>query len=180
MHDCATSTIDDEALGYDPLGELLARPTRLVQPREAAVAAASGAVVGELIAIADTGRTPLVCYPGQPGAQALAARTVVPLGGEHVGRALLLVFEHNDPARPVVMGVLHEAAPGSPEHPPASVHVAADGQHLTVSAGEELELRCGRARILLTRDGTVHIEGQRIVSRADGVNRILGGSVQIN
>src|SRR5882672_5576169 len=49
-------------------------------PSHAARASAlPSVVVGELVAIADEGRTPLVLYPGQPGSAALRARTVVAL-----------------------------------------------------------------------------------------------------
>ena len=42
------------------------------------------------------------------------------------------------------------------------------------------ELRCGKASITLTRAGKVLIRGAYLLSRSSGVNRIKGGSVQIN
>ena len=41
-------------------------------------------------------------------------------------------------------------------------------------------LRCGKASITLTREGKVLIKGAYLSSRSSGVNRIKGGSVQIN
>jgi hypothetical protein len=41
-------------------------------------------------------------------------------------------------------------------------------------------LRCGEASISLSRDGKVVIRGRHIVSHASGVNRIRGGSVELN
>jgi hypothetical protein len=41
-------------------------------------------------------------------------------------------------------------------------------------------LRCGKSSITLTRAGKVLIEGEYISSRSSGVNRIKGGSIQLN
>ena len=41
-------------------------------------------------------------------------------------------------------------------------------------------LRCGKASITLTKAGKVLIEGSYVLSRSTGVNRIKGGSVQLN
>ena len=40
--------------------------------------------------------------------------------------------------------------------------------------------RCGKASITLRRNGRVLIRGFRVETRAEAVNRIKGGSVQIN
>jgi hypothetical protein len=44
----------------------------------------------------------------------------------------------------------------------------------------EVVLRCGPASIRLTPDGRVTIRGTRILSRADGPNRVQGASVELN
>lgn len=135
---------------------------------------------GELVALTDEGRTPLVVFPGQPGTAAVRARSVVDLHGAHIGRQVLLVFEAADPARPVVMGVLRGGeAMSSPGTAPA-VALEADGHRMVVSAGEQLVLRCGKASITLTKAGKVLISGRYVSSRSSGVNRIQGGSVQLN
>jgi hypothetical protein len=146
-----------------------------------------GAAVGELVAIADEGATPLVVFAGQPGTAALRARSVVDLHGAHIGRAVVLMFEQADPARPIVMGVLRGGAgageAGWPEAEvpaPAQVEVDADGERLLVSARTQMVLRCGKASITLTRAGKVLIQGSYVLSRSTGVNRLRGGAVQIN
>ena len=63
---------------------------------------------------------------------------------------------------------------------PAQVEVDADGERMIVSADEQLVLRCGKASITLTKAGKVLIEGAYVLSRSTGVNRIKGGSVQLN
>ncbi|MEZ2297754.1 DUF6484 domain-containing protein [Variovorax sp. RCC_210] len=140
------------------------------------------AVIGELVAIADEGSTPLVVFAGQPGTAALRARSVIDLHGAHIGRAVVLMFERADPARPIVMGVLRDARGWPrPEVPaPAQVEVDADGERLLVSARTQMVLRCGKASITLTRAGKVLIQGSYVLSRSTGVNRLKGGAVQIN
>jgi hypothetical protein len=138
-------------------------------------------VVGELLALASEDRRPLVTFAGQPTPGALPARTTVDLHGPHIGHAVTLMFERGDPARPIVTGVLREPLAGWPlADPPAQVQVDADGERLIVSAREQLVLRCGKASITLTKAGKVLIEGNYLLSRSTGVNRIKGGSVQLN
>ena len=146
----------------------------------AGVAPFTGVLIGELIAITDNGRTPLVLYPGQPGTAALSARSVVDLRGAHIGKQIALMFESGDPRRPIVMGVLREGAGWPLEERPGQVQVDADGERMIVSAKEQLVLRCGKASITLTKAGKVLIQGAYLLSRSSGVNRIKGGSIQLN
>ena len=140
----------------------------------------SGALIGELVAITDTGRTPLVLYPGQSGTAAFSARSVVDLHGAHIGKRIVLMFESGDPQRPIVVGVLRETDGWPLEDRPPQVQVDADDERMIVSAKEQLVLRCGKASITLTKAGKVLIEGAYLLSRSSGVNRIKGGSVQLN
>ena len=78
------------------------------------------------------------------------------------------------------MGILRGQAAWPLDTQPAQVEVDADGRHLIVSAKEQLVLRCGKASITLTKAGKVLIEGSYLLSRSSGVNRIKGGSVQLN
>lgn len=131
---------------------------------------------GMLVALMDDGVTPLVIDPAHPELPAVAARTIVDLHGEHVGRSVVLLHEAGDPARPIVMGVLK----GPVDERPACIHLAVDGERAIVSAQRQLVLRCGRASITLTEAGKVLIEGAYVLSRSTGVNRVKGGSVQLN
>jgi hypothetical protein len=140
----------------------------------------TGAVIGELLAIAPEGNTPLVRYPGQPGSAALPARSTQDLHGTHIGSSVVLMFNEGDPRQPIVMGVLRDTLPAWPAAEVQQVQVEADGQRLVVNAKEQLVLRCGKASITLTKAGKVLIDGQYISSRSSGVNRIKGGSVQLN
>jgi hypothetical protein len=92
-----------------------------------------------------------------------------------------------------VMGRMHVSTPAAaratPENSEASSapadaalspDVEADGERLVFSAEKEIVLRCGKSSITLTRAGKILIRGEYVLTRSSGVNRIQGGSVQIN
>src|SRR5512144_319731 len=110
----------------------------------------------------------------------MPARSVVDLHGMHIGRQVALMFEADDTARPIVMGVLNAEAEIPFEPKPGQVEVDADGERLIVSVKDQLVLRCGKASITLTKAGKVLIQGAYVLSRSTGVNRIKGGSIQLN
>jgi hypothetical protein len=132
--------------------------------------------MAQLVAVSEDGAKAMVFDPARPEQPARAARTLVDLHAGHVGAQVALMFEAGDAARPIVMGVLRGSAV---ERPPA-LEVQADGERMTVTAPQQLVLRCGKASITLTKAGKVLIEGSYVASRAAGVNRIKGGSVQLN
>jgi hypothetical protein len=133
-----------------------------------------GVVIGTLLEL-DVIGSPRVDYPGNPDG-ALSARTLAALDSSKVGREVALMFEGGDPVKPIVLGVLQK--PGRPE--PRALHVEMDGERLIFTGKKEIVLKCGRASITLTRAGKVLLRGAYLSSRSSGVNRIKGGSVQIN
>lgn len=176
LEEHATAVLEDRT-DSDPLRPLvLGRSTT----GSGLFAHGSGVVIGELIGMTDDGRTPLVVYPGQSESRAIGARSTMDVHGDHIGMQVVLVFEGGDPTKPIVMGVLRDSHPSALERRPGQVEVDSDGERMIVSAKEQLVLRCGKARITLTRAGKVLIEGAYISSRSSGVNRIKGGSVQLN
>jgi len=136
--------------------------------------------IGELIGLADEGATALVIDPRSENPAACCARSTVDLRGVHIGQPVLLLFEHGDPTRPIVVGVIRGRSGWPEADPPGQVEVDVDGERLHVTAKEELVLRCGKASITLTRAGKVVIAGTYLSSRSSGVNRVKGGSVQLN
>lgn len=139
-----------------------------------------GAVVGTLVGFKDEGMTPLVLFPGQSGPAAVPAETIVDVHGSHIGRRILLAFEDSDPLRPIILGILRGPGMWPLSEQPGQVQVEADGERLIVTAREQLVLRCGKASIILTRAGKIILKGEYLASRASGMHRISGGSVQIN
>ena len=58
--------------------------------------------------------------------------------------------------------------------------VTIDGKRIVLEGREEVVIKCGEASITLTKAGKILIRGNYVLNRASGVNRILGGSVQVN
>jgi hypothetical protein len=163
-----------------PKGSPLEWAELLAGPPRAGRMALPSVVVGELVAIVDGGRTPLVLYAGQAGSAAIRASTVIDLHGAHIGQSVTLLFEDGDATRPIVTGVIRRSEGWPLKEKPAQVEVDADGERMIVSAKEQLVLRCGKASITLTRAGKVLIEGSYVSSRSTGVNCVRGGSIQLN
>lgn len=157
------------------LEDLLAKSTR----QGLSTAGRETVGVGELMALTDNGRTPIVCVAHE-SANAVPGRTTVDLNADHIGQQVVVLFENGDRERPIVIGVLHSDRTVVPQELMAAVDFSIDGERLIVSARRELVLQCGKSSITLQRDGTVRITGERIVSRATGANRVQGGSVELN
>ena len=52
--------------------------------------------------------------------------------------------------------------------------------HIVIEAKKNLAFKCGQGSITIRGDGKILIKGKDLVSRAQRVNRIKGGSVSIN
>jgi hypothetical protein len=136
-----------------------------------------GIVIGTLAELDDAGM-PAVFFPGQPDGRSVAARSTAALSVENLGRQVALMFEAGDPARPIVLGVIQQ--PGELMNSRKVVEVERDGERLEITAAKEIVLRCGEASLTLTEAGKIILRGTYLLSRSSGVNRIKGGSVQIN
>jgi hypothetical protein len=130
-------------------------------------------LVGTVVGV-EPGGVPVVDFDENPLGP-LRARTVVPITPDHLGCDVVLMFAGGDGGAPVVMGVL-QPGPADAALPAAEV----DGERITLTAAREIVLRCGDASITLTRAGKVLIRGEYVLTHAGGVNRVRGGSVQIN
>lgn len=122
---------------------------------------------------------PFVDFPGNPSGP-VAARLAVSeteigaLLESGVGCEVLLVFPDNDPARPIIVGRVRASLPRS------GVEISLRGRRLVVETDEEIELRCGDAKIRITGEGKVVVLGNDVVSRARRQHKIKGGTVNIN
>jgi hypothetical protein len=102
-----------------------------------------------------------------------------------VGRDVLVVFENNDAGLPIAIELIH--SPGGfadalimDRDKDTPVEARVDGRRVTIEAEEKLELRCGKASIIIDAKGKITIRGAHIYSRATGPIRIKGGHVDIN
>ena len=164
------------ALDFEPAGPI----ETAVERRPDEWNAAGGVQIGTLVGFMDAIRTPLVVCPGQSGTAAIPALTTVDLHGAHVGSRVVLVFENNNPERPIVVGRLRDASDDRQRVRVAHVEVEADGERLIVAAKSQLVLQCGKASITLTQAGKVLISGTYLSSHSTGANRIKGGTIQLN
>jgi hypothetical protein len=102
------------------------------------------------------------------------------------GKEILLVFENNDPLRPIIIDTISSILDEIVKSEDIDLKVdrpkdvTIDGEKITFDAKEQVVIRCGKASITLTRAGKVLIRGAYLLNRSSGVNRIKGGSVQIN
>lgn len=174
----------------------------LSQPEARPATRIRGNRIGLLVGWAD-GVGPLVDYPENPHGP-LAARAVIPLTPEWAKKAvadkreLVLTFEAEQSDRPIVMGVLEPvtalapargprsatvptpATPSGPLSPAAQLDAKVDGKRVVIEGQDEIVLKCGQASITLRRNGRVVVRGTYVETRANGVNRIRGGTVEIN
>lgn len=154
----------------------------------------TGVVIGILTGIDDLGH-PLVAYAGNQTDLPVAARSVAAVDPDSIGREVALLFESGDLSRPIVVGVVQgdtlsaltkSFKPANTEtlvdtdHAVDTAEIVIDGQRIQLQAQQEIMLRCGKSSITMTRAGKVIIRGAYVSTRSSGVNRIKGGSVQIN
>ncbi len=115
---------------------------------------------------------PLVAYPANPLDHPIAARSLVALGADHTGCEVALQFEQGQVDRPLILGRIIA--------PDEGIEVLRDGDHVRITGQERIELRCGKASIIMEADGHITIRGSYLVNHATASNRIRGGSVNIN
>jgi hypothetical protein len=136
------------------------------------VARIDGVVIGVLMGFEDG--APQVVYPGNPREAAVPARSLAALDYSMTGAEVALLFEDGDPGRPLIVGRI--VAPGRRAAPV----VLRDGERVRVTAEERIELRVGKASIIMEKDGRITIRGSYVTSHASAANRIRGGSVNLN
>lgn len=142
-----------------------------------------GVLTGTLAGLSESG-VPLVQFVGNLAGSPIEARSTIRVGRDEVGTSVVLVLEGGDPSRPIILGVIQTGELGavdaarSPTHTNFKLDV--DGERLEIQAKREIVLRVGKSSITLTEAGKILIRGEYLLSRSSGVNRIKGGSVQIN
>jgi hypothetical protein len=113
------------------------------------------------------------------------AATLLEQIAEH-GQEVLLAFENNNAALPIIVGSLHASIHECAGAKPLMLeldkpeNILMNGTQVDVEAEDQMVLRCGKASIILTRAGKVLIRGTYLSHQSTGVNQIKGSSVKIN
>ena len=132
-----------------------------------------GVVIGILLGF-EAG-APLVVFPGNPRETAMPARSLADLTSVTIGAEVALLFEGGDPTRPLVVGRIVE-----PARKASTPNIVRDGERVRITGEDRIELRCGKATIIMEKDGHITIRGTYVTSHASAANRIRGGSVNLN
>ncbi|TIT01896.1 DUF6484 domain-containing protein [Mesorhizobium sp.] len=132
-----------------------------------------GVAIGILIGF-DAG-LPLVVFTGNPQETAVSARSLTELNSAMIGAEVALLFQEGNPLRPLIVGRIVEPARKS-----STPHVVRDGETVQIVGEERIELRCGKATIVMEKDGHITIRGTYLTSHASAANRIRGGSINLN
>ena len=141
-------------------------------------------MVGRVIDLPADGYLQVKCE----GGHVLGARMVSGLAGkkpEHLlGQEVVLLFENNDPEKPIAVASLQATGDFASAMQAASideeVEASVDGEKVLIQAKEKLELRVGKASIVIDANGKITIRGASLLSRSTGPIRIKGGHVDIN
>ena len=138
-----------------------------------------GVVVGRLIGFDASGRPEVTFQEAPPASGPVPARAAAPLEATDVNRDVAIMCEAGDASRPIIIGVMHHTRP-APTRDDSLATEGSDDVDLDLSARRQITLRCGKASVTLTRAGKIILRGTYVSSRSSGVNKIKGGSVQIN
>jgi len=99
---------------------------------------------------------------------------------------VILIFENNDPGLPIIIDTISSQIEEIAKSEDINLEVdkpkevTVDGEKITFDARDQIVIKCGKSSITLTRAGKIIIRGAYLLNRSSGVNRIKGGSVQIN
>jgi hypothetical protein len=124
---------------------------------------------------------PVVDFEGSPAGPRVAI-TTVPLGDAalqeavRVRQRVQLRIHDGDIRRPVIVGLPRQP----PQGEAASGLQSRRGSRLEIQEDADgVTLRVGRASLKLMHDGKVFLQGTYVETRAEGLNRIKGGTVDI-
>ncbi|MER8396000.1 DUF6484 domain-containing protein [Mesorhizobium sp. M0833] len=131
-----------------------------------------GVIIGVFLGFDD--EAPLVVFPGNESETAVRARSLAEMRADMIGSEVALLFEGGDVGRPLIVGRIVELS-RTPQ-----AQVIRDGKEVRIVGDERVELRCGKATIILEKDGHITIRGTYVTSHASAANRIRGGSVNLN
>ncbi len=125
-------------------------------------------------------------HPFDKGNTIPVFKSLVALVPNDAGQEILVSFDKGLLEYPVITGKIQQLS-----HEPCELQVDMSAtsnidlnldqkDKLVFKAEQEIVLQCGKSSITLTKAGKILIRGTYVLSRSSGVNKIKGGSVQLN
>jgi hypothetical protein len=159
------------------------RPKAIAGFRRHHVPLEPGLHVARVVSVDGDGviKAELAAHPGSAVAVRLGLELDTPALATLVQsrRTVLLMVPSDGDKTPWLVALEHSAKRADSG---AAIRATAlvDGQRVELRGDDEVVLSCGEASITLRRSGRVVVRGTYVETRSKGVNRIKGGSVQIN
>lgn len=91
------------------------------------------------------------------------------------------VLDSRESGTRILAGLVRErVAADARDAGPGQLEVRMDGETLRLSAEREIELRCGRARLVLHRSGRITLSGAHLLQSSTGAIRLKGATIALN
>lgn len=139
----------------------------------------SGIIIGLFIGTNDVGEA-LVAFADNPKETAMPARSTIEVSNSDIGKDVALMFENGDLKCPLIIGFIQKSGHTQNEKQRQEYSVSLDDEEIILSAKKNITLKCGKSSITLTSAGKILIKGTYLSNSSTGVNRIRGGSIQLN
>lgn len=181
--DTGTISTDVDA-NREMIEAVFSKPRTTAELKNSVDSRINGVVIGTLSKPGVNGQT-MVHFPGVAGNEPIEAISTESMTSQKAGSEIALGFVNGNPARPIILGAIQkdyfqEQSPTAKTTTDQTVNVQLDGEKLLFNAEREIVFKCGKSSITLTRAGKIIIKGAYLSNHSTGVNRIKGGSVQIN
>jgi hypothetical protein len=142
-------------------------------------------VTGHLQGIDEEGRILFVPEQGDglpvPVAIGVALSDGVLVPAARNQQRALVVRTSENPPRLVLIGLMRERiSAAASQAAPGELEVKVDGEKLRLTAEQEIELKCGKASLILRQSGRVILKGTYIVTSASGPVKIKGATIALN
>ena len=146
-------------------------------------------VIGILVGFSDRGQ-PLVAFTNNGADICQPALYTGHLSYENAGKRVALLFPAGDVHKPMIIGIVRDnikdainvnaQSDQSDSIQTNTMSLQINQRKIELNAEDEIVLRCGRARIELSKNGHVAVKGLSIDSSAEKLHRIKGAKTEIN
>lgn len=156
----------------------------LPQVQASALATTCAPAIGRVVDVPEPGIAMVRLDANEPRKTRLVAALAKERPDRLVGQEVVLLFEGNDPNKPIALALLRTPSEFAEalqiENREQQLDARVDGERVVIEAKKRLELRVGKASIVIDEQGKITIRGAHLLNRATGPIRIKGGHVDIN